>query len=104
MHHGASWTNESFPMTGTDLGTGVGAKLSEEKFGESAVTQAVYKNTQQSGRFSSMHFTTYFINRSAHLSVTIHFIQQYILSKAYMNQDAANLHVASCREMHLSEL
>lgn len=67
---------------------------------------SVYKTLQQSGRFTFMHahYTKYFVNPSTHLSVTVSFSQIYVLSKVYTNQDAANLSVASWRQIYLSEL
>lgn len=72
--------NESFPMTGTDLGTGVGARLSEENFGGKG---SVCKMLQESGRFASTNlcYTNYFVN--SRLSPC--------LSQTYTNQDAVNL-------------
>lgn len=52
----ASRSNESFPMTGIVLRTGMGARMSEEKFSASAVPKAQRaRSCNNPGRFTFVH-------------------------------------------------
>lgn len=72
-------TNESFPMTGTDLGTGVGARPPEEKFSESAAAKAQCANSCE--RLEDLPLRTYIIPNISQppTPLTLRFSQTYVL-------------------------